>query len=250
MTPRFRIALLATTLLLAAAAAGISTWLMWLPCQGTMFNGLLGLREASGFSDACLARMDGNGALPLAIGVVEFRALSAILLALGWWTYASALRISQVHGASRASRVSQILILLPILPIVWFAVETLLATDGGTIWEATSAAATISLTSALAGIIILLHPAENRTRYVGLIGLCGVASYGAVHAAGDYMLMIGVHTANWDVPPGTGYVTALVMAVCGVVVAVWGWRSTRAQEETPHSAPSDSLRATSLVTSI
>lgn len=244
MTPRFRIAILATTLLLAAAAAGISTWLMWLPCQGMMFNGLFGLREASGFSDACLARMDGDGALPLAIGVVQFRALSAILLGLGWWTYASAL------PALQAPRVSRTLILLPILPIVWFAAETLLSTDGGTLWEATSAAAMISLTSALAGIIILLHPAENRARYVGLIGLCGVSSYGVVHAAGDYMFMIGFHTANWDVPPGTGYLSTLVMAVCGVVVAVWGWRSTRANDETSQSISSDSLRATSLVTSI
>ena len=241
MTPRFRITLLSTTLLLAAIAAGISTWLVWLPCQGSMLNGLFGFREASGFADVCLTRMDGNGARPLATGVVESRALSALLLGLGWWAYASTLRLA---------RVSRLLVLLPIVSIVWFAMQTLLSTSASTLWEITAAEVMVSLTSALAGIVLLLHPAENRTRYVGLIGLWGVASYGAVHAVGDYMLMIGFHTANWDVPPGPGYISALGMAICGVLVAILGWRSTRGKDEKSHSMTRDTLRAPALATSI
>lgn len=233
MKPRFSIMLLTASLLVAAVAAAVATWLVWLPCQGSMFNGLLGLREASGFSDACLARMDGNAIVPLASGVAEVRALSVALLGWGWWGYASRLQVSKTAKA---------VVLLPVFPIAWLTTETWLSTDAGTLWEMTTAMNMISLACLAAGIVLLLHPAENPTRYVGLIGLWGVASYGVVHVAADYMLMIGLSAANWDVPPGTGYLTAVCMAVCGLLFAVLGWRATRPHHSEAHATAATTLR--------
>jgi hypothetical protein len=53
--------LLMASLMLAAAVATVwSTYLHWLPCRGSMLNGtiLRGYDYGSGFSDACLRRMD------------------------------------------------------------------------------------------------------------------------------------------------------------------------------------------------
>ncbi|MFT3942536.1 MAG: hypothetical protein QM705_01730 [Ancrocorticia sp.] len=233
MRPRLSLALLCVSLLLAAVAAAVSTWLVWLPCQGSMLNGFLGLREASGFSDACLARMDGSATAPLVAGVAEAKALSVILLGLGWWGYASHLRFAKLPRA---------VVLSPILPIGWFAGQTWLSASAGTLWETTTAMGMISLTCLLAGVVLLLHPADNRTRYVGLIGLWGVASYGVLHFASDYMLMIGFSAANWDVPPGTGYLSAAGMIVCALLVAILGWRATRPQSPEIRATPTTSVR--------
>ncbi|MEA4943456.1 MAG: hypothetical protein VB080_03360 [Propionicimonas sp.] len=68
MGGRFWYVFLSVALVAAGLAAGVATWLEWLPCQGSMLNGsvLVGGQYLNDFSDACLARMDGSDALPLA----------------------------------------------------------------------------------------------------------------------------------------------------------------------------------------
>jgi hypothetical protein len=59
-------------MLAAAAAAGRSTYLYWLPCRGSMLRGSIIHGYANvepNFSDLCLQRMDGGNRLGDAVGV-------------------------------------------------------------------------------------------------------------------------------------------------------------------------------------
>jgi hypothetical protein len=97
--------LLSATLILAAAAAAIcSTYLHWLPCRGSMFNGtiLRGYAYGPGFSVGCLRRMDGGLPFPStpdpaeqAPWASELGVAATALAGLAWLTLVLGLRWSQ-----------------------------------------------------------------------------------------------------------------------------------------------------------
>lgn len=217
MGGRFSYVLFSGTLLAAAVAAGVATWLEWLPCRGSMLNGsvLLGYQYPTDFSDACLARMDGSDAVPLAPGTLEARALSALLLALGWLIFASRLRLPVAWRA---------VVLLPVASIAWYAIQTWPAREGGAPAGTAEAMVLIELTAFAAAVVIGLRLNAQDGRQPALIGLWAVASYGLLHQVGDYLLMMLWSDANWDTPPGTGYPTVAMIVVCGVLVALLGSR--------------------------
>lgn len=219
MGGRHQYALLSGALLAAALAAGASTWLEWLPCRGSMLSGslLLDFQYPTDFTDACLARMDRSDTVPLAAGTLETRALSALLLGLGWLGFAAGFRLP---AALRT------VVLLPVVPISWFAVETWLARESAALNEPGLTIGLIEVTALLAAVVIIQRPAPGRARVASLIGLWAVASYGLVHYVGDHLFMVAFSDANWDVPPGAGYPTAATIAVCALLVALLGWRVT------------------------
>ncbi|MEA5053269.1 MAG: hypothetical protein VB093_07490 [Propionicimonas sp.] len=224
MGGRFWYVFLSVALVAAGLAAGVATWLEWLPCQGSMLNGsvLVGGQYLNDFSDACLARMDGSDALPLAPGVLWARGLSALLLAVGWLGFASRLRLTPVQ---------RLVVLLPVVSVGWYAVATWLAPALGnrSLWDVTGPASIATeLTAFVAFIVIDLKLGGARARLPSLIGLWAVAAYGIMHLIIDYLVMAATSDANWDAPPGTGYLTAAMMVLCGVLVAVLGWRAGRA----------------------
>lgn len=204
-------------LLAAALAAGVATWLEWLPCQGSMLNGslLLGYQYPTDFGDACLARMDGSDAVPLAAGTLEARALSASLLALGRLGFALRLRLPVRLRA---------VVLLPVVPFAWFVLLTWWSREAGVTGGTTMAMILIELTAFVAAVVIGLRLNDDG-RLPALIGLWAVAAYGLLHQLGDYMLMMLWSDANWDAPPGTGYPTAAIIVVCAVLVLRLGLRT-------------------------
>lgn len=224
---------LSSALLVAALAAGVATWLEWLPCEGSMLNGsiLLGFQYPSEFSDACLARMDGSAAVPLSAGAVEARAFSALLLGLGWLGFAARLPLPTILRA---------VVLLPVVPIGWFAIETWLSRDAGSIWETTAAMSAIEATAIAAAVVIILRLGTARARLTGLIGLWAVTSYGLLHYLGDYLAMVAFSDANWDVPPGFGYLTAVVIAGGGLLVAALGRHTDHAGDGLASLRPPES----------
>lgn len=236
MEERFSYIFLSLALFAAALAAGVATSLEWAPCQGAMLNGLLDFSQpAEGFSDACLARMDGSAvlhdgsaAVPLGAGAVGARGLSALLLAVGWLGYASRLRLPVIMRA---------IVLLPVIPIVWFAVETWSSRDAASLWNPTIAMGAIEITAIIAAIAIFLRPGVDETRNITLIGLFAVAAYGLLHFMGEYALMIAASEANWDVPPGMGFPTAAMIGICGALVLYRGLRVSRAAAGAVPSSP-------------
>lgn len=225
MGERFSYVFLSIALFAAAIAAGVATSLEWTPCYGTMTEGLFGVYSGKDFSDACLARMDssamlhdGSAAVPLAAGAVGARALSALLLAIGWVGYASRLRMSVLM---------RVIVLLPVIPVVWFAVETWLWRDAGTVWATTIAMGVIEITAIVAAIAVFLRPGPDKDRGTTVIGLFAVSAYGLVHMMGEYAVMVASSDANWDVPPGMGFPMAVMIAVCGALILYRGRKAGR-----------------------
>ena len=224
--------LLSVALFAAALAAGVATWLEWLPCRGAMLNGsiLLGYQYPSDFSDACLMRMDGDDTLPLAPGTLEARALSALLLGLGWLGYALRLRLPMALRA---------VVLLPVLPIGWFAAQTWSSRGAGAPAGIAPAMILIEVTTFVALVVICLKLTMDDDLWPSLIGLWAVGSYGVLRYLGEYIVMITFSDANWDTPPGTGYLTAAVIAGCGLLVALLGSRITSTQTQEVRSQLND-----------
>lgn len=236
MGGRFSYVLFSGTLLAAALACGVATWLEWLPCRGSMLSGsvLLGYQYPTDFTDACLARMDGSDAVPLAAGALEARALSALLLALGWLLYAARLRLSAILRA---------VVLLPVIPVGWYAAQTWLARETGSTPEATTVIVLTELTAFVASVVIGQKVSIEDGRRPALLGVWAVSAYGLLHQIGDYLLMMMWSDANWDSPPGTGYPTVALIAVSGVLVAVFGSRIRPDRNPSPQA----SMASTSLV---
>lgn len=236
MGARFAYVFLSLTLVAAGIAAGVATWLAWLPCDDAGLSGsiLAGHQYPTEFTDACLQRMDGSDAVPLAAGTAEAKALSALLLGVGWLTFVPRLRLN--------ARLKTV-VLLPVVPLVWYAMETRRTLDADTLWELTRTSGAIELAGLVAAIVILVWSPKGRERSLSLLGLLAVTGFGVAHTVLDYMMMIGLSDANWDMPPGSGYLTAALMVICGLLVGVLGWNIGRGGSPAPSDNPSGQLVA-------
>ena len=214
--------LLATLMSAAAAALGMGAYLHWLPCRGQLLNGsvLAGYRLSGEFSAACLARMDSGGSFALGGRLAgdpasqPLVALALVLLALAWTGFIAAQRWP---GTSRA-----VAVLPGILTGVLAAASLAqsrgsLAAGGWIAWLTVG----IDLTALLAAGVIIQH-SDGTVRMGQLIGLWGIASFGWLRTLGDYAFMVGASAANWDIPPGQGFPTALIIACCGLAAAAFG----------------------------
>ena len=208
--------LLGSALLLAAgAAAAWSTYLYWLPCEGSMLSGSVLRDYAYGqdFSDACLRRMDSGTPFPFPItgpeatpGSPELAVAAMVLGGLAW---------AVIVLGSRLPRPITVPALLPSLATI--IVATLTAAHASWLFAIIiDLAAFIALVALLDGRPELR--AVDRLRIV--VALWGAAAFGAVLSMLEYLIMVMLSDANWDVPPGTGYLLAAVPAVAGVLTLV------------------------------
>jgi len=226
--------LLTGTLLLASAAASIwSTALHWLPCRGDMLTGsiLRWYAWGSGFSDACLRRMDGGLPFPStpdpdqqASWASELGVAATVLAGLAWLTLTLGLPwslrtkavavlpsmagfvVALVCGVALASAASN--------PDEFLLVRLRFAID----WSAV-----------LALIMILVwqpEVREGRRLLRVLLVLWGPTSLGFVHFAAEWVAMGIFSTATWDVPPGTGYLTGATLLLSGLLTVLITLRST------------------------
>lgn len=208
--------LLGAALLLAAgAAAAWSTYLYWLPCQGSMLSGsiLRGYAYGPDFSDACLRRMDSGTPFPFPLtgpeatpGSPELAVAAMVLAGLAW--------VAIVLGL-RWPRPTAVVAVLPSLATFVVATQTAAHTYW-VIWLIIDLAALVALIALLDG-----RP-ELRTagslRIVSALG--GATAFGAVPSMLEYLMMVNLSEADWDVPPGTGYLLAAVPVVAAVLTTI------------------------------
>lgn len=208
--------LLGAALLLASGAvAAWSTYLYWLPCKGSMLSGSIfrGYAYGPDFSDACLRRMDSGTPFPFPLtgaeatpGSPQLAVAAMVLAGLAW--------VVIVLG-SRWPRPTTVVALLPSLATILVATQTAAHTSYVFLMI-------IDLTALVALVGLLDERSELRTggrlRLVSALG--GAAAFGAVPSMLEYTTMVQLSEADWDVPPGTGYLLAAVPIVAGVLTMV------------------------------
>jgi hypothetical protein len=217
--------LLTAMLLLASAAASIwSTYLHWLPCRGSMLNGSILSGPTADFTAACLRRMDAGLPFPSTFDTddqapwaSELGVAATVLAALTWLTLVFGLRWSlraQAVAAlpSLAGFVVAVVCGLALAgvtssPDEFFLVRLRLAIDGAAL---------------LALIMILAWQPDVRGRGLLrlLLVLWGTTAFGMVHATFEFSAMMIFSDANWDVPPGTGYLTGATLAISGLLTVL------------------------------
>ena len=55
----------------------------------------------------------------------------------------------------------------------------------------------------------------------------GGTAFGGLHQMAEYVAMITFSDANWDVPPGTGYLTAVGLILAGALTLAYAVRLPR-----------------------
>ncbi|WP_232549797.1 hypothetical protein [Propioniciclava soli] len=220
----------AALLMVGAALQTAALAIFWRPCAGSMLSGsvLQGYRFGRSFSDGCLEAMDVPMIFPLPSPgrgldeVIAFGAPAAIVLALAWLVLVPAL---PVEGVGR------IVAALPGVVAIAFVVA-----DATGLLPAGSAA-TIILglaleASVLAGVIALCMAPTGLPDETGagiVVLLAATTQIGMVHAIVVMALAAMVSQANWDVPPGAGYL-GVGFSLLAAVVAVWFWWRLRREE--------------------
>lgn len=221
--------LLSAVLLLASGTvAWIVTSLWWLPCRGAMLVGtILESAATAEFSDQCLVRMDSGTPFPLIVavdgaapGMYELSALTIVLAALAWLVAVVATPMSIW------SRLFGVAIAVSLVVLAWAGLEPLGRNDtgsaiGGYAWQLVD----------LAGLgFVIAYAASRRWRKAPESSLLlavvfiGVTGFGLIRSLLDYMVMGTWSQANWDTPPGSGYLVVASLLLCGLVVITLTFR--------------------------
>ncbi len=213
-------------MLASAAAAGWSTYLYWLPCRGSMLSGSIIYRYydhvGPAFSDACLRRMDGDqGPWDSALYV-----LATALAGLAWLTL--------VHGLRRRPGTMAV----AALP----GLATLVLAGAMSIADATAEviilllSLTIELAAAVAFLTIpVWHPDLDLRRLLRLVVvLWGTTAFGAIHTIAEFIVMVNFTEANWDTPPGFGYLTVATLTISAVLTVIMTLRAPKRRADEPH----------------
>lgn len=229
----------ATLLLASGAAAAWSTYLHWLPCRGRMLSGsiLRGYQYDPDFSDACLRRMDGGTPFPFppepsetTPWAIELGVAAMVLAGLAW--------VMIVLGA-RWSLKTTAVALLPSLATFIVATQTE-SSFSWLLWMSIDFLAV----AALIAIMASRATTDEIALFRLVLALWGTTAFGMFQGIISYGFMINFSDANWDVPPGTGYLTAAVLVLAAVFMMIMTLVSE--QQPTPVSAPPGQLTSPEL----
>ena len=164
------------------------------------------------FSDACLRRIDGDqGAWELALYV-----LAIALAGLAWLTLVLGLR-RQPRTKAAVAAAPPGLATLALAGALLIAEATANPDD--------SLPMVLSLSIELAAVVALLaipalRPDLDGRRLLRLVVvLWGTTAFGAIHTFAEYSVMVKFSDANWDCPPGTGYLTVATITISAIVTA-------------------------------
>jgi hypothetical protein len=208
--------LLTAMLMLASAAAQVwSTFLHWLPCRGSMLSWF-----ADGFSEACLRRMDGGLPFPstfhpdqqapwaseLGVAATGLTGMALLTLVLG------------LRWSLRTKAVAALPGLAALVLAVVCGVALAGATPNPDEFLLVRLRFAIEWSAVLALIMILVWQPEvrgGRRLLRLLLVLWGTTAFGLVHFAAEWIAMGFFNAADWDVPPGTGYLTGALLIISG-----------------------------------
>lgn len=208
------------SLTLAAVTGAVATYLWWLPCRGRM---LVGTAFGPTYSDAllgdgCIDRMNEGTPYPLpteaawtAPGLLALSTLTMILVAVAWVVPVAVLPMTALARAGIA---------VPGVTVALVALMGVATALGPESVEPLAYLLDFLLNiSAVVGLGLLIAArAPGLARFV-LVAVC-VSAFGFFGMIGDYMIMVHWSDASWDSPPGSGYLTAALLLVCGVAVLI------------------------------
>lgn len=241
--------LIAAALLgVGAAVEAAAVTLYWTPCAGQLiYGGIAGVEgDSSDFSPACFIAMDQ--AVPFALPqpgegwtlVGALAALAGLLLAAAW------LVVAWIPTATWKARV---LLASPGLLAA--------ATVGCSVVLAVTPAANVGVL----GVLALATEGAVLVAWLtlGAIGVEGwlffryavvalaATSTGMVHQFTELLLATAMSEADWDAPPGTGYLTVWFCLVAALLtVALWwrqSWGLTSGATSSPPAAGAPTPRA-------
>lgn len=228
-------------MLVAASATAVSTYLHWLPCRGAMLNGsvLKGFTYPVDFSDACLRRMDTGLPFPYpdmsnqSAWAPELGVVATVLLAVAWL----------ILVLSRPWAVRTKLVAVLTAPALLVMAMCAVAAIRGfhrpvfdSLWSWVSLA--IDVAAAAAIVAVCAWEGKEGNGYAILqfvVAAWGLSAFGLVHKVVAYLMMGTFSAANWDTPPGTGYlsVAVMVLAALGTVALTLCAPSTSENEPEP-----------------
>lgn len=218
-------------LVIAGLATAGSTYVHWLPCRGTMLSGsiLRGYAYAPDFSDACLQTMDGGLPFPFAVEATNAMPLAAVLgsaavalAGVAWLVLVFGLRLP--WRTTAFASLPGMATLVVFVVGLWAAGPAGPDLDGSATLYLQLAIDAAALVAALA--LLVWRPRLRDASLAGLmVALWGASAFSVVHVVSEYAAMGMFSDANWDLPPGTGYPTALVLVASGVLTALLVLRS-------------------------
>jgi hypothetical protein len=218
--------------MIAAGAAfeAAAVMLYWRPCAGSMLNGsiLRGYRYESEFTAECLAAMDrapmfvlpqpGSGwTLMGSLG-----AAAGILLAGAWLVLLPALRLPRMVTLAAALPGLIGIALVIDSAVMSFGPET--ADDG----IGRALAVLIEVPVLLALVTIGAAGVAGMLLARSAIVVLAATSTGLFHQITEYIAAIVFSDANWDAPPGSGYVTVVMCLLAAIATVLFWWLGNRA----------------------
>jgi hypothetical protein len=212
---------------IGALLEAVAVSLYWQPCAGNMLNGTIftGRVVQAGFSEQCMVAMDQAPMFQLPSAgagwtlVGSLGAVAALLLASAWLVVVGVLRVPL---ATRL--VAAIPGVLAIAAVVNAAVGSLGAAHAA---DPVSLPLSVALELSVPVALGALAMAGVRGRLLmrAAIVVLAATATGFVHQVVEYFGTWVLSDANWDSPPGTGYLTVVLAGLTAVVtVALAGRR--------------------------
>lgn len=238
-------------MLTAAGAAAWATYLHWLPCEGAFFSSSLvhGYQPGPGpgFSDACLRRMDAGG-LPFpyptnpserSVGSAGPAVIAMVMTGLAW--------LVVVLGMTWSLRTKAVAVLPAVATFALAVVSAIAAADpsGQSLGNVAGWLGVASEAAAVLALIAIWHwqPEVQDRGFVRVVVVAwATTAFGAVHLVLDYIGMTYFSAANWDVPPLTGSVTVVTLALAAGLTLELTLRSSRSPGATKAAIDSTLLR--------
>jgi hypothetical protein len=224
----------------AAVAAGVAAGRYWMPCSGSMLNGsiLLGYLYPDRFTGACLQRMDDGTPFPFigpggqaTPGFTDATIASMALLGVAWLVFIA---------TRRWEAGVRVLAALPGVLTVALALVTLLQVWTPALWPGETVTTWIVVAidlTALVAAAVLVQLTNGLDLFAHLLALWGVVSFGWMRTIGDYIAMLGLSSANWDAPPGTGFITVVTIGLTAILAPGLGLWSRRTSRRVPSRPP-------------
>jgi hypothetical protein len=212
--------LTAGLMLAAATATGLSTYLYWLPCRGSMLRGSFinyYVDVGRKFSPACKQAMDGDVALvmPWTSGL---NLVAMAFLGVAWLTLVVGLRWRWRTRAVAA---------LPGLATLAVAVAGAAAIDDPKPLEYTPPLMGLvmffELLAVVALVWILVWQPESRGRNIALrlvVVLSGTTAFGFVHVITEYFTLLSFGGGNGEMPIGYGYLIFATITISAILTVI------------------------------
>lgn len=222
-------------LVLAAGTGAVATYLWWLPCRGRMLVGTAyGPRYSDALlGDACIDRMNEGTPFPLptpaaltAPGLLALSTLTMILVAVAWLVPVLFERMSPGRRLAAVVPALGVLVLALLGAGITYQVP---AAEG-----LAYALAPLINVLVLVGLGAVIGAVRARVRFV--VAAIALGSMGFAGPVVEYMIMVHWSDASWDAPPGSGYLTAALLLICGVAVLIMTALSRQPRPASPATA--------------